>query len=391
MKLLGTTRDGETWAVGTSSAAPPSIDGQRLPYTRRGSQLVVLRHTDAGGWQVRDVLRTADGSAFDLQGGIAAPVVVGQMTPSGAAWIAVVRTRGQTNEASLFHRRPGQFGGQFRRDDEATAAVAPMLTRSTRVELQVRETPAGRIHGLLLSPGQAERRIQRPAPGGGTVEVRTQLEYGALDAATWTRKTLPLPTGYAARANDVVRLTAADATAPGQGWSAIMLERGLTRQPMIGRLADVPWEPITTGLDVLDLSDAFAFRPPVVEVGRLRADSSGVWIGTTSPTVVAFYDADSADVTRSWCTNLDRPSNGCGAPLDANHPAAMPGHIFDTARGTVALGLSTAALRRFVHGDWTEIAAPGLANSCLLGARCTCSFTLPRTRASSPTISPNET
>src|SRR5581483_2081356 len=94
IRLLGSIADStqhETWAVGFTSAPPAVVDDRQLPYTALGDQLVLLRYTDDGGWQIADVLRSPDGSAFPLlppdQVQHSAIGVVGAMAPSGEGWI----------------------------------------------------------------------------------------------------------------------------------------------------------------------------------------------------------------------------------------------------------------------------------------------------------------
>src|SRR5262249_58850336 len=67
--LLGSVANSpqhETWAAGFTSAPPASVDGSRLPYTAVGNQPVLLRYLDSTGWEIVDVPRMPDGSAFQL-------------------------------------------------------------------------------------------------------------------------------------------------------------------------------------------------------------------------------------------------------------------------------------------------------------------------------------
>src|SRR5262249_56846846 len=58
---VGASSQHEAWAYGFTSAAPAEVDGERLPYTALGDQLVLLRYDDDSGWRIEDVLRSADG------------------------------------------------------------------------------------------------------------------------------------------------------------------------------------------------------------------------------------------------------------------------------------------------------------------------------------------
>src|SRR5262249_51795641 len=127
---------------GFTSAPPASVGGARLPYTAEGHQLVLLRYTDESGWQIADVPRNADGSAFpllpaaDVGSNGNAVFVAGAMLPSGEAWLLVTEKpaggSGRSPVVALFHRVPG---GQFTLDPDLDpnspsydSALATMLT-----------------------------------------------------------------------------------------------------------------------------------------------------------------------------------------------------------------------------------------------------------------------
>ncbi|MDA0163845.1 hypothetical protein OM076_26480 [Solirubrobacter ginsenosidimutans] len=378
LQLLGTTNTGETWATGISTGPPAVVDGHQLDYTRRGNQLVLLRYTEAGGWRIQDVLRDADqpghpdrdGAAYDVR----STDVRGQMTPSGEAWIVVFG-----DSASVFHRVPSRFDGQFRRDGAASTELAPLLSTPVNglapKQLQVGETTDGRDFGLLVVPNQEPPFKGEPGPDGGTIQVKSVLQYGALSDGTWRLKTLPRPRGYAARNADTLRLDFADLTGPGTGWVAVDVVNTANQAPIpprIGRLSDSPWDPIVTGLDALDATGEFAVNPPAVTTTGLRAEAGGVWIGAATagnPTrkIVAHYEDAARGVTRTWCDPLGRATN-CGAPLG---DAAVPDQMFQTARGPVGVSLQTNFIHTFEYGDWAKVAAPGFspgAGRLLLGA-----------------------
>ncbi|HEY6888833.1 MAG TPA: hypothetical protein VI300_13665, partial [Solirubrobacter sp.] len=364
LRLLGTTNAGETWATGIASGPPAVVDGQPLTYTRRGNELVLLRYTEAGGWRIQDVLRDADGAAYDVTG----TDVRGQMTPSGEGWIVVFG-----NSGGVFHRDPNRSSGQFRRDSAASKELAPLLSTpiSSAKQLQVGETTDGHSFGALVVPNQ-EPPASPETGSGGTIQVKSVLKYGALSDGTWQLKTLPRPRGYTARNNDTVKLAFADLTGPGTGWVAVDISNSGSDvpaiPPRIGRLSDSPWDPIVTGLDALDGTGEFAVDPPAVTTTGLRAEAGGVWIGASARgKIVAHYEDAAHGVTRSWCDSLGRPTN-CGAPLG---DAAVPDQLFQTARGPVGVSLQSNFIHTFEYGDWTRVAAPGFnpgPGHLLLGA-----------------------
>lgn len=349
----------ETWAYGVTNAPPPVVDGAPLPYTAQGAgQLVLLRYTDDGGWQIADVLRNADGSAFQQAPGVPLQVT-GQMAPSGEAWLATF----QSGHANIFHRAPG---GPFEVDADATSALAPLLRNGLQnAELRLGQTSGGAVYGTLLDPQQSPRSVSV-----GSVSIAGKLDYGALASGAWTVATAPLPPAYVPPSpSDAVALAAIDPTGPGSGWAA--LSRTAGPAPLtLARFDAGGWQWVTSGLDALDLTDAFAAAPapPVVPTG-LRADAGGVWVGATvgsgsgSGPVVAYYDAASGRVLGSWCGSLPRHSFGCGQSLDIDAPAAVPDRVFDTADGPVGLALRAGFVDVYAHGAWTSVPAPGFVFS----------------------------
>src|SRR5262249_34273111 len=138
--------DHETWAYGFTAAPPAVVGGTALPYTAQGHQLVLLRYTDESGWQIQDVLRNPDGSAFALPPA-AALWAPGALPPAGEAWMWVDQSGGGSGGVyGLFHRLPG---GAFTYDAAATAALGPGLLRvpqsNPAPSLHLAENADGRI------------------------------------------------------------------------------------------------------------------------------------------------------------------------------------------------------------------------------------------------------
>src|SRR5262249_51030969 len=200
----------EAGAVGFRSGAPARVEGELLPYTAQGAQPVLLRYTDATGWNIADVLRRPGGEPFALlppdDVDNAGVLVRGGMLPTGEAWLWVAERSTDPSVRpvyGLFHRLPG---GQFILDPAATAAMGESLRAPTgglgngpTLRLKVAN---GAAFGLLVSPRQAARPVDVPAPGGGSVSVQTRLDFGALAGGTWTRHTVGLPAGYMPAAGD---------------------------------------------------------------------------------------------------------------------------------------------------------------------------------------------
>jgi hypothetical protein len=223
----------ETWAYGSTDAGPASVGGEPLPYTAPGhGQLVLLRYTDDGGWQIADVLRNADGSAYrQLANGKLA--VAGQMAPTGEAWLAVSQyAPGQASaDVAVFHRGPGE---RFLLDPVATAVLRPFGTGNgaqglAGASIRLGVGADGGVFGTLHAPNQPARTTPVLPPGGGRpVNVAAQLDFGVLTAGRWSRRTATLPPDFAPRSGEVVGVKALDPTAPDRGWAAV------------GRTATVP-------------------------------------------------------------------------------------------------------------------------------------------------------
>jgi photosystem II stability/assembly factor-like uncharacterized protein len=389
VRLLGAvagSSEHETWGYGVSSAAPATVDGERLPYTSPGEQLVLLRYTDAGGWQIADVLRNADGSAFELlrPGDQNPPSLRGHMTPSGEAWLALSQGSQSSPNVELFHRAPG---GRFVHDPAASADLRTLTSHGV-AELRLGQNEDGSAYGVLVAPAQDPRLIEVPQPAGPPVLVSARLEFGVLADGRWTRRTAALPEGQELLELDEVTLTAVDLTASGAGWGALSVERqsGGPRPLILGRFQGDDWSFAPTGMDALDLTDAFADADMRVNPTGLRADGDAVWIearvealGSPSSLVIARYDGAGDEVTHSWCQPLPRRSLGCAAALGL---AVLPDAIFDTPHGSVAVALPQPARSRgffhiYRHGDWARVPAPGYGTGALESGPGRALFTSP--------------
>jgi hypothetical protein len=384
IKLLGELSgpQHETWAIGQTNAPPPAP--LTNDYTAQGhGQIVLLKYTDATGWQIVDVLRCRggtgpcatrpDGSPFPLAGG--SELFAGAMTGSGDAWVTLT----DGGRPAVFHRDPG---GQFEFDQDATSNLSPLFAPGTAPTMVLHESSSG-TYGMLMSPS--------PPPNAGQVH----LEYGLLSPdGTWTvpPQSNLLPSTYAAPAPGTTTLTlpagGADLTAPGTGWA--VLEQVVNNVPslILARFApsSQPNQSVWTflpgtGLDVIDQTGSFAAGSQqsakagdIVSVlpTSLRVDGGGVWlsatvgttVGTHVGTVVAHYDASSGRVVHAWCgSSLPRDSFECDtSPLDLDHPAAVPSAVFDTSQGQVELAPQRTSdfISVYSDGTWTSISTPGV-------------------------------
>jgi hypothetical protein len=371
----------ETWAAGFTSAPPASFDGSRLPYTAVGNQVVLLRYLDSTGWEIVDVPRLADGSPFQLlpadEVDSSGVLIRGAMAPSGEGWLWIAETATDGSvRYGLFHR---PAGGSFAYDPADTAALGPGLLAPTgnargQSELTVRAAAGGSgTVGVLVSPGQVTTPVTETNAQGDSVQINTQLSYGVLANGSWSAQTVaPLPQSYQPSAGDSLSLQFADIEGTGSGWGALSLQAtGTGPVPlMLGHFDQSGWSFVTTGLDVLDLTGAFAQAGESVTPTGLLAFGGAVWIGARlsqagsshSDSIVARYDQASGQVTDSWCTN-QAASSSCIDPLDAAHPASVPTAIFSTNKGDIALAPTNGFVDEFAGGEWIQIAAPGFSGS----------------------------
>jgi Big-like domain-containing protein len=357
----------EAWAYGYTSAVAPLIDGQRLPYTQPGNQLVLLRYTDDGGWQIADVPRNPDGSAFSLAPGT--PTVIGQMTGSGEAWLWIQQEVGGSPAGDLFHRVPG---GPFVLDQTDTAMLGGLLSNAFAGQIRLGQTSAGDEYGVLVAPHQTAGAVSVTGADGNPVTVAEQLEYAVLLNGTWTVETAPLPPSYEPASGDTVTLATADSDGPSSGWGALQVALKNAKPSGLGLLLGrfqngAQWSFLDTGLDALDLTGAVANLQATVTPLGLKADGNGVWIGATVGVpktgvatltpyeVVARYDsAGGGQVTNSWCSLPVATS--CDEPLG---DAAVPDAVFATPTGTVAMASVGGSLDVLSRGSWNLTAAPG--------------------------------
>ncbi len=340
--------EAETWAYGITRAPPAAAGEEQLQYTAEGHQLVLLRDTEKGGWQIADVPREAGGAKpfqllpaneldINAGGGIK---VTGAMTPSGEAWLGLVETQREgAKTIGFFHRSPG---GRFEYDKSATEAAAPLL-ETENAQLRLGQDPEGHVYGMLTA---------------------STSEYALLKEGAWTRETAPRrPPGIPG--SEPMALRVGDVEGPGEAWGAFSLANPQGHGLILGHLYNREWHfpPGGLGLDALDLSGALTAKSNYVDPTALRVEPGGgaVWIEAKvyldnheSGHVVARYDGNSGEVTNSWCTLP--VANSCEEPLGS---AAVPNAFFATAGGPVALALQNQTVDVYARGQWTSVLAPG--------------------------------
>ena len=212
-------------------------------------QLVLLRYTEATGWQIADVLQCPNGSPYGLASGnrpLHGLSVSGQMAPSGEAWLVLTQTvPSGTMEcgspvssgpvSAVFHRTRG---GAFVYDAQETTTLASVLSGGTSLEsspptLALGEDPSGAVYGLLVSPQQQPVDTVVNSSGGPGVLIHEALSYGVLDSQTdmWSAKAAPLPPAYTPAPGDTVKLAAASESGPGSGWATLSVAAAGTERP----------------------------------------------------------------------------------------------------------------------------------------------------------------
>jgi hypothetical protein len=376
--ILGITNNAshEAWAYGFTSAPPAEVDGKLLPYTTPGNQLVLLRYTDETGWEIADVLRNADGSAFPLWTGQLS--VKGGMAATGEAWIWI---SGQTTlgerRYAIFHREPG---AQFLFDADAAASLGPELLDPPDGggELTVRTAADGTAYGLLLSPGQQGAVASLPAADGTLVPVFTKLSYGLLVDGTWTSASAPVPPDFEPKANDTISLAAADVHAAGAGYGALSVQRSAPdpAPAFLGAFApDGTWTYRPTGADAFDATGALDTDGTKVLVDGLYDAGGEVWLSAQvqSPDItgetqsganaILRYDTMKDGPLDVWCSPALQPVAACPSSIDLGDPATLPTAVFPTANGPEALALSDGFVDVFSQGEWTRVAAPGFLSN----------------------------
>ena len=283
IKLLGELPGGqhETWAISQT----PQGDGQ----------LALLKYTDSTSWQIVDVLRKADGTAYQLPGG-SALTVAGAMSSSGEAWIALRRGQGQSAAEAVFHRVPG---GQFLLDQGATDALKPLIGGGA-LSIRLGQS-AGTAYGLLVTSSP---------PTNTQTGIPASLGYGVLVNGSWTVKGTSLPPGYTSPPGTIGLIQqAVDVTGPGEGWAAFAQTGSGGNSLVLARFDQNGWSfRPRTGLDAFDLTGAFAAGSQqsvaagnVVQVtpGALRADGTGVWVSARSVPGAATATSSRATTTRA--------------------------------------------------------------------------------------------
>jgi hypothetical protein len=385
VRLLGSIADspvGETWALGFTSAPAARVRGVALPYTSPGDQLVLLRYTDDGGWQIADVLRLPGGAPFPLLGADARAsiFVTGAMTETGEAWIWVAdraKDGSRPPLAGLFHRLPG---GAFLLDRAATDAVGAALLAPTELRtipgtLSLRRV-GGVTSGLLVSPAQEPRAVEAAGADDATVEVAGRLDYALLAAGSWRRVTAELPADYGAEEGERVGLAVGVLDGPESGWAALERRRPsdtLGRSPLVlARFDEAELLPVEAPFDAFDLTGPLGLAGAAARPSGLHVGGGEVWVGATviaaggaQGRVVARLDAAEATLLGSWCdlSSLPDESDDCAEQLSNDRPAAVPNAVFAAPGGPVALSLQQDFVHVFADGLWSRRAAPGFARS----------------------------
>jgi len=395
VSLLGEVTGGPdqgVWAVGTTTAPPPTVGGVPLHYpypVQPGTeQPVVLHHTDGAGWQITGALDNADGSSFSDKS-----TVTGEVTASGEGWIVV--TDGKT-AAVFFRPRGGSFTFDSADTDALTRPAAPLTPLLVGSGFNPREPPtvelgrtsAGQV-GMLVSPpaqsataAAAEYGVLSPnCTPGQTQTACWQInslpsQSGGNSSSAASSANCPPPTGNSpsVSSGDALQAFSFSPTGTVTGWGEFAA--GDSKPLLLSPLgSNGCWGPfVNTGLDPLDLNSDFGSGFSVRPTGVVAA-SDGVWIeaGLDGPgvsanpgasnfaNVVALYDPSTGKVQGSWCTKpvLTVESVACDGPIDANHPATLPDSVVGSPSGPVALGLANGFIDAYSAGNWSQVAAPG--------------------------------
>ena len=401
----------ETWAYGYASGPPASgLNGQPLEYEEQGDQLVLLRYTRATGWQIADVLRR-QGKAFEMfhhESEVGAIEVRGAMSPSGEAWMWFGEKQAKTGKliSGIFRRKaPTKWDEYqpFEYDAEAsTGSIGSALdewsqgpvAHPLRVSFHLGEAE-GHPYGTVTAPGQTAAPLTVPNPtGSGTIAIKGKLSYWELDGGEWEKRAAPVPEAAEMPRSspglvpgNTVTLTAADPTGPEAGWGALAVEDVTSPLPgwgfILGRLepgSGAPrWSFAPTGLDALDLSEAFAGTGATVEEESLASEGDAVWVGAgvavpepaletggltreVKVQVVARYERASGSTGRllnSACSeqlglHAEALENHCEEPLG---DAAVPEAFFPAEKA--AIGVSGGMVHVFSHERWSAAPASG--------------------------------
>ena len=358
-QLLGPSAQeapGEIWGVANAS----------------GGRELIVRYTDAGGWQnMPDPVDAEGRSVTGLQVPLAA--LAGRTTATGG--VAVLANVPATTPPQVLLVR--DRGGQFR--------VAPAPPLEGKETLFTGEKSSLKVVAVD-EPGGRTGAYAVPDPGTGL--AKSVLHY---DGTEWTREQLclgPAPEPCKAPAAGF-SILGIDATGAGNAWL-------LARQPKFKAIGEAivllrregsEWRQQTLGgsLGALYASEESVVGGTKVFVaGRekkgqpLTVTSSGVWVdatvavGSATPRSDAtiYYDIGSSQVTGSWCELPETTAAAvreevCKAPLGSELAAGegrsyawppAPGDQFGTRAIT---GVGQGAMLIFEAGSFTRIPLAG--------------------------------
>ncbi|HEY5941566.1 MAG TPA: hypothetical protein VIT89_01735, partial [Solirubrobacterales bacterium] len=331
-------------------------------------QLVFLRHTDAGGWQVFETPRDVNGNPYR---GPFPNRLSARITPQGGGVLVGRDTsRPVGAQVVVLHHEPGGSWRQL-----ATPPADVLLPAEG-------EAPAESLAG---ENGQGEVAITAfDEPGGTGLFVAPQGRSVAAailhyDGQGWSREAIELPSALSGS----FHVRAIDATGPGNAWaiaetddaalnrSVILLERTTTAGGPLWverTLAGTPFREADSP------ADGIAGAAPIPGAAQpLTATQDGVWIDLSAAIegaerdVTIYYDAGSDAVTGEWCddSHCDRALGVEFSRQGGYRSFAWPGGEFGTRIVTNPLdpGGGEATNRgtylRFADGEFARLPGAG--------------------------------
>lgn len=325
----------ETWGIGEAN-----VGGQ-------GSQWVIVRYTETGGWSLGPGLLNAEGGPLSgfvpdkpiVSGSSATSPLAGQMTPAGAGvLIGTAPNAGHGAQQVLLLRNPG---GAF-----TETPPVPNGQGGGETLLEPGEILFGAHRAPLIAP--LMEAGSSPHAGALVVPVRESagVEDGVLhfDGQKWTREPIEIP---AASAGDF-RVLAIGASSPENAWllgqlsskgypaGAVALFRrqlggagGPSWQPVALRSGGTPGEPLSVAGATFTVPGTG--EPPSVLSQVLTVTSEGVWVdglrSDVSASTTLFFkpqgSADAGDVVASWC-QIPAGAPAKTTPCTHELPEALP-------------------------------------------------------------------
>ena len=265
-------------------------------------QLVLVRHTDATGWQVFDAPVDELGNPY--RGPIPNPRGAGITPRGGGVLVGRDVSRPADQQAVVLHRRAG---GSWRVLEAPPPDVLLPADANQPAEVLAEGRGAGAVAIAAVDEGDETGVFVAPAGRNATEAV---LHY---DGAQWHREPIEIPPG----SESSFRILAVEATGAGNAWALAVPDPSLNRSAVLLERTSTPGGPEWIERDLTGTPFASGDNPgqgisgaqPATGSSRpLTVTTDGAWIdlratigGVARSVTLHYRNSGGGSVDGSWC------------------------------------------------------------------------------------------